>query len=187
MVGAIETAQAAFQEISAALPDIGPVQWRTERSLVVEELVGRGVPEAVAHRHAYQAELAHAPDIIELGHITGRPIRFVARVFFLLGQLFGINWLEARVDQLPASSRWHRRAIQAVEEDLLNLRRELAERILIDAGPDATPQDAMEAYLATRGKAHDRLTRFMRALAIDGVDDVASVIVAIRQIRALVG
>jgi glutamate dehydrogenase len=187
MVGAIEAARAAFQEISTALPEIGPVQWRTERSLIVDQLVGQGVPEAVAHRHAYQGELAHAPDIIELGHITDRPIRFVARVFFLLGQLFGINWLEARVDQLPASSRWHRRAIQTVEEDLLNLRRELAERVLNEAAADTTPQEAMEAYLATRGRSHDRLTRFMRSLAIDGVDDVASVIVAIRQIRALVG
>ena len=77
MVGAIEAARAAFQEISAALPDIGPVQWRTERSLVVEQLVKRGVPEPVAHRHAYQGELAHAPDIIDLGHITGQtdPLR----------------------------------------------------------------------------------------------------------------
>ena len=187
LVGAIEAAKAAFVEISAALPDIGPVQWRTERSLIVEQLAGQGVPEAVAYRHAYQGELAHAPDIIELGHITGRPIRYVARVFFLLGQLFGINWLEARVDQLPASSRWHRRAVQAVEEDLLNLRRELAGRVLTEAAPHTTPQEAMETYLATRGKSHDRLTRFMRTLALDGVDDVASVIVAIRQIRALVG
>ena len=53
--------------------------------------------------------------------------------------------------------------------------------------PMPAPQEAMEAYLATRGSAHDRLTRFMSSLAIDGVDDVASVIVAIRQIRALVG
>ena len=187
MVGAIEASRAAFQEISAALPDIGPVQWRTERSLVIEQLESRGVPTPVAQRHAYQGELAHAPDIIELGQITGRPIRYVARVFFLLGQLFGINWLEARVDQLPAASRWHRRAIQAVDEELLNLRRELAERVLGEAAPDATPHEAMEGYLATRGSEHDRLTRFMSSLAIDGVDDVASVIVAIRQIRALLG
>ena len=187
MVGAIESARTAFQEISDALPDIGPVQWRTERKLVVEELVSRGVPETVAQRHAYQGELAHAPDIIELGHLSGRPIRYVARVFFLLGQVFGVNWLEARVDQLPAASRWHRRAIQTVEEDLLSLRRDLAERVLAEAGDEASPQEAMEAYLATRGRSHDRLTRFMRSLALDGVDDVASVIVAIRQIRALVG
>ena len=75
----------------------------------------------------------------------------------------------------------------AVEEDLLTLRRELAERVLTEAAAGATPQEAMETYLATRSKAHDRLTRFMRVLALDGIDDVASVIVAIRQIRALVG
>jgi glutamate dehydrogenase len=187
MIGAIESARAAFQEISEALPEIGPVQWRTERKLVVDQLSGRGVPFEVAHRHAYQSELVHAPDIIELGHITGRPIRYVARVFFLLGQIFGVNWLEARLDQLPAASRWHRQAIQTVEEDLLALRRELAEHILLEAPAEANPQQAMETYLAVRSKAHDRLTRFMRTLAIDGVDDVASVIVAIRQIRALVG
>jgi glutamate dehydrogenase len=187
MAGAIESAGAAFEEISEALPKIGPAQWRTERQLVVEQLTAQGVPEIVACRHAYQGELVHAPDIIELSHISGRPIRQVARIFFLLGQLFGVNWLEARLDQLPAASRWHRRAIQAVEQDLLHLRRDLAERILAEADPGANPQEAMEAYLATRGRSHDRLTRFMRSLALDGVDDIASVIVAIRQIRALVG
>ena len=187
MSGAIENAQAAFVEIAAALPDIGPVQWRTERSLVVEQLREGGVPELIAKRHAYQGELAHAPDIIDLARITGRPVRPVARVFFLLGQLFGINWLEARVDQLPASTRWHRRAVQAVDEELLKLRRELAERVLNESADNATPQEAMESYLTTRASAHDRLARFMSSLALDGVDDVASVIVAIRQIRALVG
>ncbi len=67
------------------------------------------------------------------------------------------------------------------------LRRQLAERVLREAAPEATAHQALEAYLATRRRAHERLTAFMRQLALDGVDDVASVIVGIRQIRALVG
>ncbi len=45
----------------------------------------------------------------------------------------------------------------------------------------------MNAYIEERPQVIGRLRDFMRALALDGVDDVASVVVAIRRIRALGG
>ena len=98
----------------------------------------------------------------------------------------GIAALEQQVARFPAATRWHRRAVQVVEDDLALLRRELAERVLV-AHPDATAQSAMETYLGARSVVLGRLGEFMRALARDGVDDVASVVVAVRRIRSLAG
>jgi NAD-specific glutamate dehydrogenase len=68
----------------------------------------------------------------------------------------------------------------------LLLRRQLAERVLSEAGL-RTPEDAVDAYLAGRTEAYERLRRFMDSLEADGVHDLAPLTVAVRQIRALVG
>jgi len=64
------------------------------------------------------------------------------------------------------------------------LRRQLVEAIFAEAeGPGA--ETALQGYLVARTHELGRLTRFMRSLAADGVVDVASVVVAIRQVRNL--
>jgi len=71
-----------------------------------------------------------------------------------------------------------------VQDDLVLLRRQLAEAIFAEADSD-DPHTELEHYLVARTHELGRLTRFMRSLAADGVSDVAAVIVAIRQIRNL--
>ena len=117
---------------------------------------------------------------------SGRSIDEVARVFFALGGRFWIDWLEAELERLPTGSRWQRWALQAMEDDLLLLRRQLAERVLSEAGT-RTPEDAVDAYVEGRTEAYKRLRRFMDSLEADGVHDLAPLTVAVRQIRALVG
>ena len=184
MSAIIERSAAAVGQLAEELPNIGPVEWVENCEADAAAWVELGVPEQVARRHVYQEELVHAPDMVAVAERTGRSVRDVAELFLLVGPAFQIDWLETQSRKLPASNRWHRRANQTVRDDLVLLRRQLAERILEEA-PDSDPAAALDRYLAARTAALGRLTRFMRSLAVDGVDDVASVIVAIRQIRAL--
>jgi glutamate dehydrogenase len=176
----------AFRELGETIAKVGPKAWRDQRDAEAHRLVAGGVPPEVAHRHAYQSELVHASAIIEVAAATGRSVREVAELFVMIGHAFDVDWLEDQVARFPAATRWHRRAIQVIEDDLTLLRRQLAELVL-DAFADLPGARALDAYRAARPQALDRLTRFMRALAVDGVDDVASVVVAIRRIRALAG
>jgi glutamate dehydrogenase len=176
----------ALRELAETIAEVGSAEWRNERDAEAQELVGIGVPRDVAERHVYQGQLAHAPAIIDVAGATGRSVREVAEVFLLVGAAVDIDWLEEQVGRFPAATRWHRRAVQVVEDDLALLRRELAERVLA-SHPNATGKAALEAYIAARRLVVGRLKEFMRALALDGVDDVASVVVAIRRIRSLAG
>jgi NAD-specific glutamate dehydrogenase len=69
-------------------------------------------------------------------------------------------------------------------DELAALRRQLAERIL-ESARDATPEAAVDSYLVDRTAGVAQLTRFAQALAADGVDDVATVLVAMKHIRNL--
>src|SRR5439155_23437776 len=102
------------------------------------------------------------------------------------GEALRIDWLEGRLEEVPTVSRWQRWAIQALRDDLRLVRRQLAERALAEA--EGRPIDeVVEAFLQARAEPVARLERFMRALALEGVSDLAALTVAVRQIRSLAG
>jgi glutamate dehydrogenase len=184
MAQAVEEAHAAFAELSEVIDQIGPEAWRQEHEQVAERLVSEGVPPDLARRHAFQGELVHGPDIIEVARVTGRSVLEVARAFFLLGERLQIDWLEQRLEDLAADTRWQRWAQQSMEDDLFNLRRQVVERVL-DREVDHGIDEAVESFLLDHGEEFGRLETFIRSLAMEGVSDLAQLTVALRQIRAL--
>ncbi len=144
------------------------------------------MPAEIARRHAYQLELVHGPDIIGVGTSTERPVEDVARAFHLLGERLHIDWLETRLADLPATSRWRRWAIQALDDDLLGVRRDVAHRA-IAAEPEAPVGKAVERWLESRREGLERLDRLMHSVALEGISDIAVMTVAIRQVRTLLG
>jgi NAD-specific glutamate dehydrogenase len=108
----------------------------------------------------------------------------VARAFFLVGEALFIDWLEGRLAELPAPSKWHRWAVQAVQDDLLLVRRLVAEKVL-DEAENRSVDEAVAAFLDSRSEAFDRLSRFMRGLALEDANDLAAMTVALRQVRSL--
>jgi glutamate dehydrogenase len=183
---AVEQAGASFAEVSHAISQVGPEGWREEHELVARRLIAEGVPETVAYRHAFQPELVHAPDIIAVAHATGRSPLEVARGFFVLGEQLDIDWIEAALEKMQASTRWQRWAQQSMEDDLFALRRRLCERVLESAG-GAPIDEAIERFFEERAQTTERVMRFLRSLKAEGVTDLSQLTVALRQIRSLAG
>jgi glutamate dehydrogenase len=181
----IEGARDSFAELSGVLDQIGPDAWREAHEREARRLIGEGVPEAVARRHAFQAELVHGPDIIAVSAATGRSVLEVARGFFLLGERLELDWLETQLEELPVSSRWQRWAQQSIEDELFAERRMLCEAVLREAS-GAPIDEAVVEYMERHAEAASRLQRFMRGLVVEGVTDLAQLTVALRQVRALV-
>jgi glutamate dehydrogenase len=143
------------------------------------------VPEALAHRHAYQPELAHGPDIIAVARATGRALEDIATAFFLAGERFHLDWLERRLAELPDESRLERWAAQAVGDELLLLRRAIALRVLQSA--DSRPiAEAVDDYLSHHGETYARLNKLVNSFAAQGESSLAALTVALRQVRGLV-
>jgi glutamate dehydrogenase len=178
--------RASFAEVSAAISQIGPDAWREEHEQAAQRLVAAGVPASVAHRHAFQPEMVHAPDIIAVAHASGRAPLEIARAFFVLGERLDIDWLETQLEQLPAATRWQRWAQQSMEDDLFALRRRLCERVLELADGDAIDV-AIDRFFAEQSQPCERVMRFLRGLKMEGVSDLSQLTVAVRQIRSITG
>jgi glutamate dehydrogenase len=183
---AIETYTEPFRLFEAAVPAAAPAGWWTERERWAWTLMDRGVPEEVARGHAIGSFLVHGPNVVAVASTTGRTIEEVTRSFFLVGEAASVDRLESAAAEVLASTRWQRWALQGVEDDLLLLRRQVAERALAD-GSRLPVDEAVRSYLEARREAFSRLERFMPGLALEGSGDLAALTVAVRQVRGLIG
>jgi glutamate dehydrogenase len=174
-----------FAELDATLPELVPDSSRARREQSAAELVARGAPEDLARRHVYQPALVHAPDVVVVARASGRPVAEVARAFFAAGQSLQLDWIEAQVVGFPASSRWERFALNAIVDDLLLVRREAVQKALA-AEPEEDAEQALQAFLGSRPEAVARLERLAEQLRAEGVDDLAVITVAVRQVRSVV-
>jgi glutamate dehydrogenase len=183
---AIDDQRASFAELSSVIWQIGPDPWREEHELDVRRLVSEGVPKELARRHAFQGELVHGPDIIAVAHAAGWDVMQVARVFFMVGERVGLDWLEHRLEALPDGTHWQRWAAQSMEDDLFLVRRQLVEKVIAEA-PGTAVDEAVEAFFTRRAEVDERLQRFITNLSVEGVNDLAQFTVALRQVRTLLG
>jgi len=181
---AIETHAEPIRAFAEAVAVVAPDAWRQERERAAWRLMDRGLPEAVARSHVSQSFLVHGPSVASVATATGRSIEDVTRAFFLVGEAAYVDWLESRLAEVGATTRWHRWALQAVQDDLLLLRRQVAERALVH-GEGLPVDEAVATYLESRGDVTTRLGRFMRGLAMEESSDLAALTVAVRQVRGL--
>ena len=182
---AVEANAAGFAELDAELPELVPATSRAERDGAAAALVARGAPEELARRHLYQPALVHAPDVVAVARASGRSASEVARAFFAAGRSLHLDWIEAQVVGFPASSRWERFALNAIVDDLLLVRRDAVQKALA-APADGDAEQALASFLASRPEAVARLDRLVEQLRAEGVDDLAVITVAVRQVRSAV-
>jgi glutamate dehydrogenase len=181
----ISAGRDGFARLSAVLAELGTEERRARREQAVARLEEQGVPAELARAHALRPELVHAPDMVWVSGASGRPIEEVARVFFAVGAELRLDWLEAELARVPVSSRMQRWALQAVREDALQVRRELAGSVLA-AGGDQPAAQAVEAFLAERSERVRRFNGFLRSLAREGDPDLPGLTLAVRQLRSIV-
>src|SRR4051812_5881536 len=181
----IAAGRAGFARLGAVLAELGTVERRARREQAVARLAEQGVPAELAQAHALRPELVHAPDMVWVAAATGRPIEEVARVFFAVGAELRLDWLETELARVPVASRMQRWALQAVREDALQVRRELADGVLAEADGQP-PEEAVEAFLADRAERVRRFNGFLRSLAREGDPDLPGLTLAVRQLRSIV-
>ncbi len=174
---------ATLEEVAA---ELGPPQWQEERGLEVHHLEAAGVSAHLARRIACLPDLVHAPNIIDLARHSGRDLNDVGRVFYRIGQALQLDALKSVLNGMIMSNSWQRWAAQTVEDDLIAVRRTVAERVLEEAG-NRSGDDAVDHFLAEHAHALARLARLTQRLRSGSDDDLAPLIVAIRQVEALAG
>jgi glutamate dehydrogenase len=175
----IEAGHEGFDALEDALEAANASHVRT----VVDRLEALGVPETLAVAHALLPELALAPDVIAVAAETGRRLEEVGQAFALAGERLRLGWLESELEELPATQRVQRWAVQALRDDARRARRGLVARALAGA-PGQPATEAFEVFIQANEARTEHLVSLMRSLSVDG-SDLAGLMVVVRELRAL--
>ncbi len=170
-----------------ATPDLVPQGERAGIRERIDAHVADGVPEGLATEIAILPLLAPSLDIVRIAGALGAPVERVARLYFAVGERFGLDWLRAAAGGVPADSHWDRMATAAILEDLYGHQAELARHVLAAASGDTLdPGAAIDAWVQGRATALQRMEALLADLRQAGVLDLAKLAVANRELRSLV-
>jgi glutamate dehydrogenase len=147
--------------------------------------VATGVPADLAARIAALDLLPSALDITELADAHKIEVERVGDVFCVIGGRLRIDWLYDRIVDLPRADRWEALARNALREDVEAEHRAIADVILGDADPAVDAEAAFDAWAGARPAAVERALVLIQDIETRGVFDLATLSVALRELRAL--
>jgi glutamate dehydrogenase len=152
----------------------------------VAELEAAGCDPALARRGAGLLGSLPLLDVAELAAVRDRDLDEVAQVYFALSERIGLADLLTAVSGLRQHDRWDSMARAALRDDLYAVTVDLTASVLehTDPGPDAAAR--IEAWLDGGGATARRATEALAtAHGVEG-PGLASLSVALRQLRSLV-
>ena len=150
-----------------------------------ERFVKAGAPVELADRVAALGPVLGGLDIAEVAQSTSTPVLDVATVYFALAEQLHLTWLRDRILALPRDDRWLALARAALRDDVYAAHASLTADVLT-IGQGAPPAAALTMWSAARGTRIDRGLRAFEEIRTSGVADLATLSVALRDVRALV-
>ncbi|MFC7402040.1 NAD-glutamate dehydrogenase [Citricoccus sp. GCM10030269] len=164
-----------------------------------QQSLADGLPVELASRRAVQFESFGLLDVVRLARESGWAPHEVADVYFRLYDRFDADRMLNQITQLPRSGRWKALARAAMRDDLYALLIHVTTSVLrgstdgdADGDTDGKTASGGEpgAQLVAnweRGNAArlERAQRFLEEIRESGSDDLASLSVALRQLRSV--
>jgi glutamate dehydrogenase len=107
-------------------------------------------------------------------------------VYFALGDRLRIHWLRGHIEALPRDNRWRALARAALRDDVYGLQAALTAAALLDTPEERPVQERIEAWISANSDATDRTLHVLSDINASGTFDLATLSVALREVRNLV-
>jgi glutamate dehydrogenase len=130
--------------------------------------------------------LFSALDVIDVAHATGRDWEQVADVYLALGHHLQLDWLRERILRLPRDDRWQALARAALRDDLVAVRASLTAEVLQADRSAEDSEELIRQWFGDDQQAVDRCRAVLVDLAAEDRADLATLSVALREVRGLV-
>ena len=186
MAAVIKTLKPRVEALRDVLADV----WTEEVAGYVKRQAdgyqAKGVPAELAYKVASIYRLAAANDIATVMDATKQPIANVAKVYFLVGERFGLGSLRARTEGFARISHWDRLAVSAAIEELFAHQITITRKVLDMAkGAKVSGRKAVDAWVAANQARIDRYDQvFAEVKAADALS-LSMLTVANRQLGAM--
>jgi glutamate dehydrogenase len=148
-------------------------------------LVAQKVPAGLAHAVARLDAMYSVLDIVEVSQELSRPVEQAAAVYFALMGKLGLRWVASQIAALPTDTHWQAMARAAMRDDLANLQRQLAARVLMLSPKEVDTAKLIANWESHNAKALARMHEVMIDLKSARESDLAMLSVLLRELRVL--
>ena len=180
----VERYREPVQQLSPKVPDLVVGVGREKFEAEVDQLVGEGVPTALARRAAALLDDFVLLDIVELARDLGEDVEDVAAAYYYGGAQIGLGRMLDAIAELPRDDRWDALARGAVRDDAYAVLADLTRDVLAESEASQTTQERWQQWAQRHSLAVERA----RA-AVTGVQNsaarLAPMSVALRTMRSL--
>ena len=173
-------------ELSGHIPDLLLDGGHEDLERATEQLVEANVPPELARRVASLGTMFSALDIVDVADATDQPVETAAQIYFALEDRLRLHWLRNNVEALPRDNRWRALARAALRDDLYAQQAELTAEILHATPADLPTTERIEAWVDANRGAVERTLQVLTDINASGAFGLATLSVALREIRNLI-
>jgi len=182
----VEFFKPGVPELADRLPELVTQSAAAALDDAIARHVEAGVPEDLARQVAALPALFSVLDITEVADSTGRSLSEAAAVYFALGQQLRLDWLRDQILVLPRDDRWSALARAAFRDDLHAVHASITAEVLRTSEPGSDGREQVLRWLGRIEAAANRCLLVLDDIAGGGRVDLATLSVALREIRGLI-
>ena len=149
-------------------------------------LLSRGAPRALTEDVFRLLDQFPLLDVIDIADIVERDEEIVAELYYAMDAHLGVDRLLSAVSELDRGDRWHSLARLALRDELYGSLRALTRDVLAGAEPEETCVEMIEDWELSNGSRLVRARAALEEIFASGNLDLATLLVAARQIRTMV-
>ena len=144
-----------------------------------------GLPKSLGRRWSELFEAFALLDVAKIATREQAPMADVAAVYYTVYDRFGVDDLLERITRLPRKDRWQALARASLRDDLYSTAADITSTVLETTQP-GDADERVAAWVALNQEQLDRARSVFEEVNALGQDDMASLSVAMRQLRSLV-
>jgi len=181
----IKQYQAGATEVIERIPKVLEGETRTLYQKMVRKYCKAGVPKALASRVASLEAAYPTLNLLEVTSAIGVNPKETTDVYFKLGFALELFWLRDRIQELPRTNYWQRKARMALRYDLYMELRALTQAALEQTCHIRGVNGRVACWLEQNTIAVNHCQRLLADIRSSSSHDLAMLSVAMRELRSL--
>ena len=142
-----------------------------------------GVPQDLSKRVAYLILLVSTLDIVRTSETCKMGVENTAKIYFEIGESFGLGWLRYSAEKLPGDNHWQKLASAAVIEELYGHQKGITAMVMSSG---ANGSDPLTAWSKSNTAIMDQTQQMLNELESAEQVDLSMLAVASRHLGSIV-
>lgn len=185
IVKAVEHLKPGIARVFGKVDDVVVGTGKERQEMAIQDLLERGVPDALARRMAGLLLTRGGLDIADIAALNNREVLDTAKMYANLSQRLGVVWLHRSVENLAVEGRWQAIARGNLRDEFYAVRRELAIKLLRGKSRK-TAVELFEKWTEENAAGIAKFDAVLREMQLREEIDFATLSVAAQELRRLI-